>query len=219
MKRLLNPTVALITFSVGMITASIWQMNSLWNSTVDATAPSIEPLALSPDAETEKYTVYSAVIRDMYVEDFIQLLVIKHEHDCEVPSPQQEGSLLPDSEQWAIKQMPGLKGETIDDFQSKPRRCNSLTSKLDIPISYELVDDRELEKLFRDRSWTGFNARYPSSSGIIILSTIGFNREMDQAFLYTARGCGGLCGAGYYVLLTKDDRGWKVQKKINVWVS
>jgi hypothetical protein len=49
---------------------------------------------------------------------------------------------------------------------------------------------------------------------------VGFNPERDQAFLYIGRGCGGLCGEGYYVLLAKNGGGaWSVKYKDILWVS
>jgi hypothetical protein len=42
---------------------------------------------------------------------------------------------------------------------------------------------------------------------------------MNQALVAPSHGCGGLCGAGYYVLLTKKDGVWKVEAKRMTWVS
>jgi Alpha-L-rhamnosidase N-terminal domain len=126
--------------------------------------------ARSGNSESEKYAVYSAVIRDLDSRETVDLLV----------------------------------------------------RKLDVPIKYILVDNQDLKELFPkdgDRWWTRFYTKYRYSSGIIDFSNVGFSHEMDQVFLYTGRICGGLCGAGYFLLLTRDRCGWKVQDRINVWVS
>ena len=126
-------------------------------------------------------------------------------------------------EEWATEPMPALKRETIDDFFMSARKCTSLNWKLDIPVKYLMVSDDDLEPLFPegevDRWWRRFYARYPDSSGIINFSHIGFDDQMNQALVVTGRSCGGLCGAGYFVLLKKDHGLWSVQYKVNTWVS
>jgi hypothetical protein len=70
-----------------------------------------------------------------------------------------------------------------------------------------------------DRAWSKFYAKYPNSSGIISFSNPGFNRGYTQAVVSTGRGCGGLCGAGYFVLLAKEHGVWTVKTKAETWVS
>jgi len=230
MKRLLNPTIALITFTIGVATASVWQMSQRWNCLIqDASSfPSTVKLGPTSNPETEKYAVYSAIIKDMYLGSGIDLIVIQ-QSDCQSASEENEVSdesveeMRRTMEEVAIRGMPPLKQETIDDFHSKSRKCYPLSRKLDIPGAYVLVDDRDLRKSFPrdefDRGWRPFYAKYQHSSGIINFSNIGFDLEMNQAFVSTGRSCGGLCGAGYFVLLIKDQGRWKVEKKINTWVS
>ena len=86
-----------------------------------------------------------------------------------------------------------------------------------------LVGQKDLEPLFPkgefDRAWGKFYAKYPNSSGIINFSNPGFNRIYTQAVVSTGRGCGGLCGAGYFVLLAKEHGAWTVKTKVETWVS
>ena len=48
---------------------------------------------------------------------------------------------------------------------------------------------------------------------------VGFNANGDQAIVYVANTCGGLCGKGYYVLLTESSGSWKIERDLMLWVS
>ena len=178
--------------------------------------------------ETEQHAALSAVIRDMYVDDRTRLLVIAHADPCPTPEP----TVTPNPKVEEMRQhmeddgfqgMPELARETIDDFHARAKECHPLARKLVIPIDYELVGQKDLGQLFPkgefDRAWTRFYTKYPKSSGIISFSNPGFNRDYTQAVVSTGRGCGGLCGAGYFVLLTKAQNVWTVKTKVGTWVS
>jgi len=178
--------------------------------------------------DTERYAALSAIIRDMYIDDRTHLLVIEGADPCPSPQP----ATAPDAkveemrkqeEGYAFQKMTELARETINDFHAREKECRPLTNALDVPINYVLVGSKDLEPLFPkgefDRGWTRFYAKYPQSSGTIDFSNPGFNRDYTQAVVSTGRWCGGLCGAGYFVLLTKDRGAWKVKTKIETWVS
>jgi hypothetical protein len=67
--------------------------------------------------------------------------------------------------------------------------------------------------------WDKFYRQFPNSLGIISFSRAGLNSKGDQALVYMARGCGGSCGSGNYLLLVKKNGEWIVQQKFMVWVS
>lgn len=227
MRRFLNPTVALTTFFIGVFAASIWlivQHEGFQKSEVPPVSLSTSSIPPQINPETEKYAVYSALIKDMYAEDRIKLLVIGRETGCVTPSDNEKvEEMRSQMESYAIKELPELKQETLADFRVKAKECHSLDKQLDIPIKYVLVTDKEIEPLFPkgelDRAWRRFYSKYPDSSGILGFSNVGFNREMNQALVATSKSCGGLCGAGYYVLLTKENGVWKVYSKTMTWVS
>jgi hypothetical protein len=41
----------------------------------------------------------------------------------------------------------------------------------------------------------------------------------DEALVYTEDHCGVLCGEGTFVHLKRGDDGWRVEKKLTVWVE
>lgn len=163
----------------------------------------------------------------MYVKDW-PLLVISNTDPCPTPEPKETPNpkvleMRQQMEDDAFQSLPELARETIDDFHAREKECHSLPKKLDIPIKHVVVASSDLDSLFPtgefDRAWSRFYAKYPESSGIIGYSNPGFNRDYTQAVLSTSRGCGGLCGAGYFVLLAKDGGLWKIKTKTQTWVS
>jgi hypothetical protein len=202
--------------------------NSIPSQGVSESKPSV---ALTPQAniESERYAVLSALIKEMYIDDRTKLLVILHQDSgptsSQTPEPHDERveEMRGHMEDYAFKELPGLTPETVDSFHSEAKEYHPLARQLDVPTKYVLVRAKDLEPLFPkrkpDRAWSRFYARYPSSSGIISFSNPGFNGDLTQALVSTARSCGGLCGAGYFVLLAKDQGVWKVHAKVMTWVS
>ena len=216
--RLLIPLVVIILMTCGF--ACTRQSN--------ASTSQLSVASSQNNYETEMYAVLSTVIRDMYVDDRTRLLVIEGADPCASPQPTETPDAKVDqmrkqTEDYAFQKMPGLARETIDDFYSREKECHMLANQLDVPIKYVLVTSKDLEPLFPkdefDRFWSRFYAKYPQSSGTINFSNPGFNRDYTQAVLSTGRMCGGLCGAGHFVLLTKDHGAWRVKTKIETWVS
>lgn len=173
----------------------------------------------SPD--DEMYEVYSAAIRDIFLEwhdgtkspdELAARLVVVRDHalayrwdKTEEPA---ERTL-----KWA-KSAVAVDKSTVEDFKRKCADSISLEARFTLPAKLVLISDHELENSFKNgRSWPSFYERYPNSIGYIVLSQVGFNTEHDQAFLYIGNSCGSLCGAGYYVLLAKDQGTWSVKHK------
>ncbi len=227
MRKLLNPTVAILTFAVGVCAATIWwvsQHTRIQKPENLAISAAPNPVSSQNTLEIEEYGVYSALIKDMYVEDRVKLLVITAESNgCMPASDEKVESIRQEMEDYAVKNLSGVSHDTVDDFRAKDKQCRSLKKELDVPVKYVLVGKRDIDSLFPtgefDRAWSRFYAKYPDSSGIINFSNIGFNRDMTQALVSTGRGCGGLCGEGYYVLLVKKKGVWIVGSKTNTWVS
>jgi hypothetical protein len=214
-------TVSLTTIFVVLVGFSCHRKN-------EVRTPQSDVANLKTNYETEQHAVLSAIIRDMYVDDHTRLLVIEGADPCPSPQPAETPDakaeeMRQETEDFAFQKMPELARETIDDFHSRVNECHPLAIKLDVPTKYVLVGSKDLDALFSkgdfDRAWSRFYAKYPGSSGIINFSNPGFNRNHNQAVVSTGRGCGGLCGAGYFVLLAKDGSVWKIKTKVGTWVS
>jgi hypothetical protein len=228
MRRVLNLSVALITFLVGIASVALWLNNQPEQLYVDALpSPSLSAISAASqnNPEMETYAVYSALIKEMYVHDGIKLLVIETANECPKSSEDNKAS-DENAEQMRReleKDLPGLERTTVEDFLAQSNKCEPLSRRFDVPVNYVLMPNKEIDRVFRKDGvgggWKRFYDEYQDSSGIISFSNVGFNAEMNQAFIYTGKSCGGLCGAGYEVLLTKQDGVWKVLSKTMTWVS
>jgi hypothetical protein len=118
--------------------------------------------------------------------------------------------------------MPIAETETLTDYLTE-NSVSSTLSLADLGIPHVMVTKEQVALFFsQDRTasgWKDFYATYPSSSGLLFFSRIGFNSQHNQAFLYVGNSCGGLCGAGSYVLLRKECDSWKIEQEQDLWVS
>ena len=114
--------------------------------------------------------------------------------------------------------MPEAELQTLDSYllNNKSRQELKISN---LGIDYVIVRNSDLPDGEYDDFWTRFYKRYPHSPGIVFFSQVGFNDRHDQAFVYVGRSCGGLCGAGEYVLLNKVNGTWEVLAKRALWVS
>jgi len=48
---------------------------------------------------------------------------------------------------------------------------------------------------------------------------VGFNTENDKALVYVGNSEGGLAGAGYYILLVKENGAWVIKEEVMTWIS
>jgi hypothetical protein len=67
--------------------------------------------------------------------------------------------------------------------------------------------------------WQLFYEQYPDAPGITTLSRVSFNNTFDQALVYVGTLSHWLAGAGYYVLLKKDNGAWVVDQQVMSWIS
>ncbi len=122
---------------------------------------------------------------------------------------------------------PDVDADTASDFDTKNAKTSLLDRQFDSKIPYALVTDQELRAIFDERaagridpdSWTRFYQRYPGAPGILAFSRVGFNTKKNQALVYAVLQHGCLGGSGRFLVLTKDDKPWKVQKTVVVWLS
>ena len=172
-------------------------------------------------AKDEEYAVYKAfidqgfyLIGSNYDEDEIKLFVIiDHTAGCEADE------VLAEELEWVSEDIPSAEQETLDNFQLKNAVPHPLEDCFDFPAKVVLVDIEDIRKIFQEGSgWEGFYARYPFSQGIMTLSRVGFNAEMDQALLYVTAEWSDSIGGGYYVLFEKKNGIWLIQDFVRSWI-
>jgi len=169
------------------------------------------------DITSEEYAVYSSLIQSMYVKEGVKTIVIgKHTQFYRVNWANPE-----DYRKSILEELRPISQETIEDFEKKNEEKGELARRLALTVKYVLLGNQSQATSPEDytKQWKEFYEKYPNSPGIISLSRVGFNSNKDQAVVYVANSCAGLCGKGYYVFLMKSDKGWIVQKEMMLWVS
>jgi len=165
----------------------------------------------------EEAAVYSALISSRYVQGNVQRIVIR-DHTGLDPQDDLEMRL-----EYVHKNMPELTQAMVTDFKVKNEKPFPLSSKLDLDIQYALISQERWQQIFTatdlDGDWEEFYRIYPNSQGILTLSRVGFNNNLDMALVYVGNQSGGLAGAGYYLLMAKENNTWKVIREDMAWIS
>jgi len=110
--------------------------------------------------------------------------------------------------------LPQVDSAAVRGLEARSREPHPLTGlrslKLRIPIV--LVDDQTLNAFPKDldQYWSQFYQRYPGSSGLISLSSIGYNSKSDFAILMMYQECGVMCGNGYIAALRRVGETWGI---------
>jgi hypothetical protein len=220
--------VAILTFTVGIaITSALQSISRLETALEDKFfSVSVSDLHLGNrvdfDSGQDTNEIYRLIIHQRFTFDGqTKLIVLKAETTSwefyEDNSPSAEASRWETFHQEMGELMPEAQHQTLDDYLLRNQRSEPLKIS-NLGINYVIVGDRYL----LDGPcgfWTNFYKIYPGSSDLISFSNIGFNDEHNQAFVYVARTCRGLCGEGNYVLLQKVNDKWEIRQEINLWVS
>lgn len=182
---------------------------------IDRTSP-VNSSLVRPDSEPEEASVYKSIIEAMYVKDGIKLIVVR---DHTVPGNLSDGGLN-EQLQRAAKELPLLSQETVTDFLRKNSAQHPLTNSLKLNLELKRIGESESQAIFQEgKGWEEFYKKYPSSQGLLELSKPGFNGDATQALVYVANQGSWKGGAGYYVLLAKENNAWKIEKRYTSWVS
>jgi hypothetical protein len=180
--------------------------------------------------EADEYAVYDAIIREMYIRDGVNLVVIEGQTrpGCSVKDYYNEfaNDLLHRLEVDLL--FFGFASDALEDFEQKNKESHPLNELFTLPLKYALISKEEYDEIFRSREskgWIVYHKRYPDSPGIISLSRAGFNPKMNKALVYViiqreepvayTTGEKGLIAEYYcyYVILTKTKAGWTIEKK------
>lgn len=179
---------------------------------VSVSAPRVGP-GSDDGVSDEEYEIYSAVIKQIYLQPNTKLLIIEERtfrYDFGIEN----------DEPWREKK----KGVTIHesaaaDYETRNSSkwlLNKLSFKL--PVKTNLITDHDLKAIFHgswgDLEWINYYRRFPDSRGFIMLSRIGFNTERTQALLYVGSRCGPRCGDIHFLLLEKTNGTWTTKKEL-----
>lgn len=180
--------------------------------------------------EVEQYAVYNAVL-DTYILNKTEMLVIDNRSPAcgnkdyklsKKDARERDETLSRDIER-VHEKMPYVLEETVNDYRSKKYIC--LKPLFNLKVKYKLFDENDSKAIYASQNKTetdklkAFNEKYPHSNGILTLSNVGFNHEMNQALVYVGQYRHSTDGVGRYFVLTKENGMWIVQGSIDIWYS
>ena len=176
-----------------------------------------------PQWDDEEYAVYRAIIRDRFVRDGVQAILI--EDQTRNYNWNRQGSAFRDEiseiregfEPW------GIRADTVASYVAQNRIQRRLENRFDLPVRTFLLSEEDFNGISSRRgpeeAWEILYQKYPHSFGVLTFSRVGFNATRDQAFVYGQMVCGRLCGGGDYYFLVRTGRGWKVEMARRLWIS
>ena len=115
----------------------------------------------------------------------------------------------------------GVDSTTVDSFvleNSAPAAvCRTPRSGVPVWILQQSSHMRDAIHVRRPVDLPSSEFEYP---GVITVSRAGMSADGRQALLEVSNVCGGLCGAGWLVVLQRHDDGrWRVERLRLLWIS
>jgi hypothetical protein len=184
----------------------------------------VSPVTLARiNSDEDANEIYRLLVHRKFIfNDEIKLIVIEAEtSSCpmyEDESVREKWGVTEPFHQLMKKWMPEAELQTLDNYLLSNKTRQEL-KVWNLGINYVLIRNSDLPDGTVENFWERFYKKYPNSPGLVFFSKVGFNDRHDQAFVYVGRSCGGLCGAGEYVLLNKVNGQWVVCNEQGLWVS
>ncbi|WP_349656444.1 hypothetical protein [Xanthomonas sp. 10-10] len=75
-----------------------------------------------------------------------------------------------------------------------------------------------VDALLTDINWPAFYQAYPGTAGYLQLS-VPVVVDGSHSLAYAEQRCDGRCGTGMLYLLARTGKGWKITKRLELWVS
>jgi hypothetical protein len=173
----------------------------------------------SPQLSGDDSAVYISLLRELYQAAKGRPIILSDQTALGVP-PGMVGNLPVQGPQ-TITFLDKISPEARQNYEDINNH-----SSLQLPSPCKLAPDCMLVNLadvalqVKDaKAWRKFMSRHANTPGIIIVSRIGFNRQRDQAVVYSGMSCGLLCGQGEFTWLTKHNGVWSVEASNVVWIS
>jgi len=112
---------------------------------------------------------------------------------------------------------PGMDVSLLRAFVSRNRAALAVTNP--DPAASILASSGTFETLgLSDDFWRIFPTRYPGTRGWVRFSAPAYG-DAGDAVVYVTYSCGGLCGEGWLIHLTRAGSEWRVANWLSLWVS
>jgi hypothetical protein len=184
--------------------------------TLRAQKTSAPPPATLTDDDS---AVYTAVLRELYQAAKGRPIILSDQTAIGVPP----GMLtnLPVQGPQTVSFLNPISPEARQSFEDLNHAASlHLPPPCKFAPECTLVDIADIALQVKNaKAWHKFMTKHANTPGIIIVSRIGFNRDHDQAVVYSGMSCGPLCGQGEFTWLTKHNGVWDVESSNVVWIS
>ena len=219
--------VAILTFTFGLSIFWVSQLiPRLETALVDRFFKSsdVGPVSLAGlNSEEDANEIYRLLVRRKLVLDQKIYLIVFHADTTGCPmyedeSVQEKFGITETFHQLMNKWMPDAEAQTLDNYLLRNKTRGEL-KVWNLGINYAFVKNGDLPDGRFDSFWAKFYEQHSKPPSVAFFSQVGFNDRYDQAFVYVGRICGGLCGGGEYVLLSKVNGRWEVRAEKALWVS
>jgi hypothetical protein len=213
--------IAVWTFTFGI--SIFWVSQLIRHHFITVNNSDVSPVTLVRlNSDEDANEIYRLLVHRKFIfNDEIKLIVLQAETTgCpmyEDESVKEEIGITEPFHQMLNKWMPEAEVQTLDNYLLSNKASQEL-KVWNLGINYVIVRNSDLPSGKFEDFWESFYKKYPNSP-LVYFSKVGFNARHDQAFVYVGRSCGGLCGAGDYVLLNKVNDEWVVSNEQNLWVS
>ena len=172
------------------------------------------------DPATRDVEVYAAVLDSMFaprtISRYSRIAVVD---STEVFKRENTTALIE-----SLVKVSGVDTTAARDLAARSYEPHSLKgiASLRLRMPVLLLGHSSLDPLPRpnpDKYWTAFYEKFPGTNGLISLSAVGYSADGNRGVLMVDVGCGGLCGNGYIVVVTREGDGWRIAHIENTWVS
>jgi hypothetical protein len=203
-RNALKIIVGLLAFVIGISATAIWLIYPLSQNSITE----VSPPEVLPSEETEEYAVYSAVILNLYLKEKTAKEPLLISDRTTFYGNQVESVIIGDAfltEMTAEQRVSRLKAispsvseETLFDYDKKQMKSKEFRPKFNLQIEYVLVNENSKKGYSSER-----NIRF---------SSVGFNSQRSEAYVFTQFVCSALCGSSDFLLLEKVEGNWKIKE-------
>jgi hypothetical protein len=84
----------------------------------------------------------------------------------------------------------------------------------------QVVLESQIEAIFSGEGWwEEFYRTFPESRGYVQFTAPAYSEDGKHALIYVSHSCGGLCGTGWLIYLSKPNGKWEITARRMLWIS
>lgn len=196
-----------------LLLTGILGCNAELSSTRSANSPAQNQVLSDDNVSQEEFTIYDLVINSSYSRNSTQLLVIQEE----TALGNIKDHSLAEQLKYVGDKLPQIEQSVLREFSGKNSKSYKLSDNFNLKVKHILAGSNVLDPMLQLPSfWREFYNKFPDAQGMLSLSRVAFNSEVNQALVYVATASGPDTGGSYYVFLTKKSDEWTILYNVKV---